>query len=55
MVLTIVIILILLGVVGWGGYNYGGPTNGAYWGGGGVGLVILILILLFLFGYLPRY
>lgn len=47
--LLILLILILFGGLGWGGYSY--RTGGGYYGPGGlVGLIVLLLILLLIFG-----
>lgn len=49
MLVVLIVLLLLFGV---GGYSYGGPTRGYYYGGSGIGIVLLVILLLYLTGYL---
>lgn len=52
-ILIIVVILLIFGGLGWGGYNghFGTAWNGPYYGGGiGIGTILVILLVLYLIG-----
>lgn len=47
----LVILIVVLLVLAFGGFRFAGPGNGPYVGGG-LGFVIVILLILYLLGYL---
>jgi Protein of unknown function (DUF3309) len=50
--MLIILIVIMILVLGFGGYRLG-PGLG-YYGGGTLGLILLILLILMVLGYIPN-